>query len=430
MTGPGTRAPVPGSTVAYPSLAWLLDPLPVDTFLREYWGKKPLHISRDQPGYYSFLFSLAALDEFIGHSPTNEEIRMAKDNRGAHPNVKGPDRTTLGEFYDLYYQGHTVVVRNIHLRWPPIAELGNQIIRSFGCAISTHLYPTPEKSQGFGTHWDDHDIFALQLEGEKEWCLYDTGPEAPRYSTSRREYRRHVMEDEPAKPSHVITLRAGDLLYFPRGVIHRARAQTLSSLHLTYGLYPETWETMIAQAIRGLAQQSPALGRALPAGFASGTADMTAVGAELERMLPDLLRDLDFAGTYQRLAASIASKTPPLPGGHFAELAHVDAIQLDTLVEKRPGMFATVSLTGGSATGGSVTGGSATMSFPGGSHQVSEELISAVRFVRERERFRAQDLPGPAAAEERLALVRTLVAQGFLRRAAGATEATSPVAPT
>ena len=42
-----------------------IDPLALDTFLSDYWEKKPLIIPRSQPGYFSSLLSLEAVDTIL-----------------------------------------------------------------------------------------------------------------------------------------------------------------------------------------------------------------------------------------------------------------------------------------------------------------------------------------------------------------------------
>ena len=37
------------------SLAWLLEPLSVDAFLDEFWGKSHYHVSRSSPDYFDSL---------------------------------------------------------------------------------------------------------------------------------------------------------------------------------------------------------------------------------------------------------------------------------------------------------------------------------------------------------------------------------------
>lgn len=53
-----------------------------------------------------------------------------------------------------------------------------------------------------------------------------------------RESSRNFKEDEIGKPIMEVTLRPGDMLYFPRGVIHQAKCLPhIHSLHLTVSCY-------------------------------------------------------------------------------------------------------------------------------------------------------------------------------------------------
>jgi hypothetical protein len=45
------------------SLAWLLQPLTVDTFLNEIWGADHYHLKRNCPGYFDGLLRFATVEE-------------------------------------------------------------------------------------------------------------------------------------------------------------------------------------------------------------------------------------------------------------------------------------------------------------------------------------------------------------------------------
>jgi lysine-specific demethylase/histidyl-hydroxylase NO66 len=48
------------------------------------------------------------------------------------------------------------------------------------------MYLTPPGTQGFAPHYDDVEVFILQLEGKKRWRLYEprtTQEKLPRFSS-------------------------------------------------------------------------------------------------------------------------------------------------------------------------------------------------------------------------------------------------------
>lgn len=84
--------------------------------------------------------------------------------------------------------------------------------------------------QGFAPHFDDVDVYILQVEGAKRWRVYSPllGHALPRYSS------RDFEDAEIGQPLLDTVLRPGDLLYLPRGTIHQAAAlEEQHSMHLT-----------------------------------------------------------------------------------------------------------------------------------------------------------------------------------------------------
>ncbi|WP_187345126.1 cupin domain-containing protein [Cystobacter ferrugineus] len=385
------------------ALEYILHPMPVEVFLNEYWEKKVLHISRNQPDYYKRLFTLRDLDAFLGHTLTNDEVRSAKEGKVIYPRVEGESKTTLYQFYELYRTGYTPVVRNIHLFWEPIGEIANELALAFGCFISTHMYATPENSQGFSSHWDDHDIFALQLEGEKEWRLYDTGPTLPRYSQDRNDYQR--QHPTLGQASQIIDLKAGDLLYFPRGVIHEPRTRTCSSLHLTYGLYPDAWEHLVTESIHELAEKEPLLQEGLPFGFSKNAAAGEALQPRAAEMAARVIQEARFEESRSRLAARVLGRIAPLADGHFGRLDDVAKVDLETRLEKRKSMVGVVL----------PQGAGVKLHYPGGTYTASAALAPALHFMTRQDGFCVRDIPGQASERERLDLVRELIQVGFLK---------------
>lgn len=118
----------------------------------------------------------------------------------------------------------------------------------FGSLVGSNVYLTPAGSQGLPPHYDDVEVFILQLEGEKHWRLYQpTVPLAREYSVE--------AENRIGKPAYEFMLKPGDLLYFPRGTIHQADTPPglAHSTHLTISTYQSSsWGDFLLDTISGL----------------------------------------------------------------------------------------------------------------------------------------------------------------------------------
>ena len=175
--------------------------------------------------------------------------------------------------------GATLVLDAVHEMHEPLRRLCAGLAAEFHAHSQANLYACWGESQGFDVHWDDHDVFVVQVDGAKRWDLYGFTRAAP----LRRE--REPAEAPTHQPQQIV-LEAGDMLYLPRGYWHAAAGLGEPSLHLTIGLSRKTgvdllhWladEAMAEEAVRAdldLEQDDARLGaqvaEVLGAALASG----------------------------------------------------------------------------------------------------------------------------------------------------------------
>jgi peptidylprolyl isomerase len=117
----------------------------------------------------------------------------------------------------------------------------------FGALVGANCYLTPKQSQGLAPHFDDVEVFVLQLEGAKEWTLHKPELALP------RDYSGDFDPNELGAPLLQCRVNQGDLLYFPRGTIHQARTpgDAPFSHHLTLSTYQKTaWFDLLAAGMR------------------------------------------------------------------------------------------------------------------------------------------------------------------------------------
>lgn len=139
------------------------------------------------------------------------------------------------EFHARLAEGASLVIDAIDQIHPPVRDSAVGLERFFRTPVQVNAYASWTAEEGFGTHWDDHDVVVLQLEGSKRWKIY--GP--TRQSPAWRDVE--TPEAPTGDPIADIVLAPGDMLYLPRGWWHAVSAdQGTASLHLTFGLATQT----------------------------------------------------------------------------------------------------------------------------------------------------------------------------------------------
>lgn len=148
--------------------------------------------------------------------------------------------------FAAYLDGCSVVVNHADLQNPHIAALCLDLQRSFPHAYA-NVYCTPPGSQAVPAHADDRDVLVFQLVGRKIWTVYQNVPIPFPYPHEQvgkdgLVVPRAVLEGPTVKFPEDGCLYPGDVLYLPRGMVHRARAQPDAlSMHITVALATHDW---------------------------------------------------------------------------------------------------------------------------------------------------------------------------------------------
>ena len=150
-----------------------------------------------------------------------------------------PDRVA-----NAFAEGATIVLQALHHTWLPLARFCRELEAELGAGVQANSYYTPRRSQGFAVHHDTHDVFVLQVAGEKHWRVYDPLLELP---LKNQRWSKELGEAGPAVLE--LTLRAGDTLYLPRGWLHDALTSETDSLHVTVGVNVPTWADAFRAAL-------------------------------------------------------------------------------------------------------------------------------------------------------------------------------------
>jgi ribosomal protein L16 Arg81 hydroxylase len=388
-------------------LRTLLGSVTVDDFLDRTWGNEHLVVRAHEPERYRELVRIADLDEliFCGRPVVAEsefdssESRRVLRGRLRDDEARSALRPSGRKLWAQFEHGRTLLLHGVHLQVPAIARLARELEVSLQCRITSNLYLTPTRAQGFDIHFDDHDVFVLQLEGTKIWQLYQGGPTLP----LRTEDCEPVDQLDPLAR---IELRTGDLLYLPRGIVHEAHATDAPSLHLSLGVQSLLWVDAVVHAIRRIAHDDPRLRAALPVGWVQDRRLGDPVACELDVIVRSLADRLDWPTVLGDLAAEFAHHLPELPGTVFGHRADADAVTLNTALIRPAGLVCVVIRHADAAT---IYGPQISLRGP-------VAVLESLEFVAsEPGPYPVSALPGAVTDRSRVALARRLIEEGFLQ---------------
>jgi hypothetical protein len=231
--------------MVFNSLEKLLEPCLPSEFLASNWGKSHRHI-RGWPGKFGQLLPWPQLNEILSrHRLDFPRLRLMLDGKslptssylrhttGARHKVSIPRLLNVSLTKHLR-EGATLVLDAVDELYGPLEALAQGLELFFRERVQINAYAGWQTSRGFDLHWDDHDVFILQVTGRKRWSVYGM----------TRPYPLARDVETGARPTHAPlweeTLSDGDFLYIPRGWWHVAMPLAEPTLHLTVGIHNRT----------------------------------------------------------------------------------------------------------------------------------------------------------------------------------------------
>jgi hypothetical protein len=214
----------------------------VKTFLSADWGQRFRYVP-GRPGKFLKLLPWPVLNEILEqHRLEPPRLRLTREGRPvaaesfisyqANRRKSGPPipRLNSSALTSELRHGATLVLDAVDELHTPIRRMAESLERVFRVRVQVNAYAGWRTSHGFDLHWDDHDVFVLQVAGRKHWKVYGM--------TRKYPLARDV---EPAvdPPGEILwegMLSDGDLLYIPRGWWHVATPLDEPTLHLTVGV--------------------------------------------------------------------------------------------------------------------------------------------------------------------------------------------------
>jgi len=393
-----------GRVTIEPSLAWLLQPVSVQTFFNEIWETTHHHVKRGRAGYFDSLLPASSaiedLLELFRREPSTLHLSRGEDKKGGDSYRLVDDSLDVVRIRDDFADGYTIVLGGVERYVRAIASLAHSIEVELNYPIQVNGYITPPRSQGLVPHYDDHDVFILQIHGSKTWHLYDGPDVAPRDMQPEKD-KSVAIDGLPLLTD--LCLEAGDVLYLPRGQVHEAETNSEPSVHLTVGLHPPTVLTLAIAALFSQRFHDDRLNAYLPPRHLDDADVQATLGALLRDAVKAVEHPGAIAGGLDTLADALVRRGRCPPVRQISDAANIDG---QTPVRRYQPLYSRVK---------AVDDGVA-LQFASLSITAGPDHEAALLFVsRSTEPFRVSDLPG-LRAEQQIELVRSLIVSGFLVR--------------
>ncbi|GAB2746567.1 cupin domain-containing protein [Kitasatospora kifunensis] len=221
-----------------------------DAFLAQTLGRS-FKVARGEAASIAGLMSWDDLNAILAHHRFEPpRFRLAVNGEQVPPHMYSRPivtrRSTVwhqlqpSELHKRLAEGATLVLDAVDELHPGIGALAGQLERWLRTGVQINLYASWTDTEGFGVHWDDHDVVVVQLDGAKRWRIYGPTRTAPMHRDVE------VPEPPPEEPIADLVLTAGDVLYLPRGWWHAvAASEGEHSLHVTCGLQSTTGADLI-----------------------------------------------------------------------------------------------------------------------------------------------------------------------------------------
>ncbi len=377
-------------------------------FFNSNWEKELYYLNRKHSSFYKGLFSIKNFDTILEYGkPQKDNLRVVKNQQ---PLLSSKYKSSngdlnLNQLYAAYTDGYTLVINEIHKYWEPINILVQNMRHKFSHNVLANAYLTPANQKALSAHYDTHDVFVLQISGKKHWNFYDD----TNFKTPLLNSFQPIFNNENLSGKKEVTVKAGDLMYVPRGLPHEAYTSDESSLHLTIGVYPIQYADFFSKSFQSLAQNDIELRKSLPVGFLNFTNEdknkfIEYLSSKFKNRLHHIFEKKNLDNTFFSVDEEFRNEVQPKSDGHFEQLDKISHLTLDDKLTKRNNMAPKVIKSGAFSR----------IVFPGNVIKGPIQLASIFEYVSQTKYFFVKDIP-KVNEENKLKIAKRLVRGGLLK---------------
>jgi ribosomal protein L16 Arg81 hydroxylase len=230
------------------TLAELLAPVTPEQFFAEYQDRKPLHI-RGGAAKFAQVLSWRQINRLLDmtHIWSSQSLQVVLDGAPVPAEqycgrATSRDNTPLlqpeaARVRDWVKRGASLVMNDVDSLTPGLASVSAALEEAGLGKAQANVYVSWQSHKAFPAHYDTHEVWAVQVEGEKSWNIWDGRAEWPIPHPAFRAQGQAHHEQAKGRLREKVLLKTGDLLYLPRGWYHDALAEAPASVHVAYGVH-------------------------------------------------------------------------------------------------------------------------------------------------------------------------------------------------
>jgi ribosomal protein L16 Arg81 hydroxylase len=363
-------------------------------FLNKHYDKKPF-IKKNKLQYRE-VFEISDFD-FLLTIAESQNVRLVKNQEYLNPNkFYKSNGLDISRVYYYYTIGYSIVFLGVNKLSLSIKRLCQELREESGFIFAANLYLSPSNSKALELHYDAHDVFVLQVAGNKKWKLY------PSSSKPLLNTHQPIIDSESfIKTLKDIELSEGDLMYIPRGVPHEAFSTDSFSLHMSIGVYPIQYYDILNYAQNINLGTINGVEDSLPWGY-NNTRDNSLIINKLKDLATKVtLQNMD----YKAVINELMSENNIVLNGFFNKLNRLDEIHEKTIIKKVIGIdFKLIEHTG-----------KLQLEYNGRVINLSLNTRDSIQFIINRKKnFKVKDIPGQISIKSKLKLIRELISRACL----------------
>lgn len=271
------------------TLEEILHPVTPAQFHAEHEGRRPLHVPAAEGARKRELLTWEAFNGLLNQSNvwTSERLQLMRNDAAVPPEQycrlkRTPEghvwRPSPAKVEVFLSAGVSLLANDVLTLHSPVTRAGAALGEALAAEVGASVFCSFKGGRAVASHYDVHEVFAVQTEGEKVWNLYDgreVDPVGYPPGMTQADFDRNR-----GRLASTITMRPGDVLYMPRGFYHDTVTPAEPSLHVSFTVMPLTGRSILS-LLDGPALQDPAFRAWLPD---AGADD----GALLQARLNDL----------------------------------------------------------------------------------------------------------------------------------------------